>query len=238
MTDIKAIQTMNSSKHLYLKVAGSGANKHLEVTHKNLLGRFLMMLGFSSASMPKIAEYILEKAEFFKNYPIDVKSNLRDKMSHYTQNHSSNAAQKALRILNGSAIATHQEKASKLAQEIETFFNSNLSYDRAYARYARSIYKNMILALRAYAKSSDLSEKIKPEQPYGQGSRAQPETVRDTFKQALDPNVYGGMQQIIKILRDGAFHCGEKPENTLLHIKLAEIGERTIQLSRGVLYRK
>lgn len=55
---IAAIEHYNPKTNIYLKVVGDGPNEHLEAVKICWLGRILMWLGWTSASMKKVANYI------------------------------------------------------------------------------------------------------------------------------------------------------------------------------------
>lgn len=56
-TDINAILEYYPANHIYLKIVGKGDDRHLEAVKVNWLGRFWMWVGFSNASIQKIATY-------------------------------------------------------------------------------------------------------------------------------------------------------------------------------------
>jgi len=100
LQDIAAISKMDPKNHIYLKVTGSGADKHLEQTHKGWRGRIWMHFGFGSATMDKVARYIVEEKVQFKAAPQVDLTLLIEKLDHYQQKHSkSKFAKKAHRIL-------------------------------------------------------------------------------------------------------------------------------------------
>lgn len=57
-TSIEAIQNYNPREGLYLKVIGSGSEQHLEAIRINWFGRLLMWLGFTTACMTKVAQFV------------------------------------------------------------------------------------------------------------------------------------------------------------------------------------
>lgn len=95
--DLAAIQEMNPSQHLYLEVVGKGKEQHLKCTKKNWLGRLWMKLGFSSASMSKVASYIaLKEHEQFSLPSIQPDQEphfdlLISKVRSYTRKHAENS---------------------------------------------------------------------------------------------------------------------------------------------------
>lgn len=56
--DLEAIQSFDTSQHLYLSVEGKGENQCLKAKERNWFGRLLMKLGWSSSSMSKVADYV------------------------------------------------------------------------------------------------------------------------------------------------------------------------------------
>ena len=58
----------------------------------------------------------------------------------------------------------------------------------------------MIIALKTYGQTGDLGAKIDTTRSYGQGSGAQPDTVAETFRDALSLDRHGGFLQTIEAL--------------------------------------
>lgn len=98
--DLTALKQMNPSKRLYLKVVGKGDRQHLTVCKRSFCGRVWMWLGFSSSSMKKIAAYILQNKEHFKQTTASNLSSLKEKLERFTAAHPLvKFAKRALKIL-------------------------------------------------------------------------------------------------------------------------------------------
>lgn len=73
-------------------------------------------------------------------------------------------------------------------------------------RNSEPSFNNMMTALRMFGESGDLMKTFSAVSANGHGAAKQPDTIRETFKQALDPDVHGGFAQTIESIRDDQAH--------------------------------
>lgn len=100
-SDIHALTGMDTAQHKYLQVAYGLEGLHLRVTKPlDLWSRFLMGIGYSSASFPTVFGYINRHKKGFTQVSDAVKKPLLKHVESYVKKHSSIvAAQEALQIL-------------------------------------------------------------------------------------------------------------------------------------------
>lgn len=232
--DIIAIQGMNPSKHLYITVVGNGMNQHLEVTHQGYLGRFLMMLGVSSSSLCKVAQYISERKDNFKSLYI-TDNCLIEKLHHYAIKHENCKGQieNLFQSLIPPSAQSNRLKATLLAKKIDALYQSYPSYTLGHFRNSHPTFQNMALALKGYADTGNLSQSIKPQHGMGQGGDNQPNTVRETFKWALDPKIHGGLQETLKAIRKSPSNNGHDKQK--IGLKFAQVGREIVRFLPSVL---
>lgn len=172
--DISAIQNMNPKEHFYLQVVGQGADQHLCVIHRNWFGRLWMKLGFSSSSMEKVSQYILNHEEDFDELDPSSFCNftlLREKLEHYSLNHlNSKSVAQSLNIITIKELdefnvkieiesPPRQTPTIKRKLDIKNFINQFEQsaprinfYDRNSKNEARKIYHQEINKLEEYLK--------------------------------------------------------------------------------------
>jgi hypothetical protein len=69
-------------------------------------------------------------------------------------------------------------------------------------RNSASVILNIIEALRVFGRTGDMDGRFEAEKADGQGSSVQPNSVRETFQKALDPDDHGGVQQTFMAMHD------------------------------------
>jgi hypothetical protein len=84
-----------------------------------------------------------------------------------------------------------------------------------YFRNSAPVIRNLFSALREFSVNGDLSAKIDASRASGQGSSAQPDTVGETFRECLDPEVHGGVLQTIDAIKKEA-NSADQPIAVLL----------------------
>lgn len=87
--------------------------------------------------------------------------------------------------------AIHFSELSRLLEHREIFHYRN----------SQPTLINLAKALDIFSRNGHLDEAIEVENAHGQGACEQPDTVRETFKAAIDPDKYGGIMQTIKSMQ-------------------------------------
>ncbi len=83
--DITQLEALKNSKNCFLKVEEEGLHQRLKAVKKGWFGRLWMWIGFSSASMSKVAEYIRKNQQSLA--PSQEWSLLQSKMERYATKH-------------------------------------------------------------------------------------------------------------------------------------------------------
>src|ERR1700722_4321361 len=106
--------------------------------------------------------------------------------------------------------------ANELEKAIQPFVNQELMIGGY--RNSAPVIMNMLQALKKFSQTGDFNANIDPENANGQGSSSQPDSVRDTFQQALNVTCYGGLRQTKEF-------CAEEPDEHHVNVarKLEEI---------------
>lgn len=116
--NLQAIQDMDTSEHKYLEVVTEEGEQHLSVVKKGLFGRIWMCLGFSNASMKKVAQYIAQNEEKLQGASIDQRGSvkaLQGKIGRYQDRHSSTGVlAQALNVLGQMTQDKHTTTSSPL----------------------------------------------------------------------------------------------------------------------------
>jgi|GEM_PF-1886429 len=92
-------------------------------------------------------------------------------------------------------IFTQPKMSGLLARSIESIVSEEFFSDIHYYRNSGPAIYNIFLALRDYSKNEDLNARINARSGNGQGSRVQPDNIKQTFQNALDQRDHGGILQ-------------------------------------------
>jgi hypothetical protein len=116
-------------------------------------------------------------------------------------------------------------RLSSLAIELETALQiaqltpSSQRVDNLYFRNTTHVLSNLHLALKKFAETHDLNAQFPATSGQGQTAFQQPDKVSETFKNAVDPNYYGGIQQTLQKISEKPV----MPQDTVVAQKVREI---------------
>ncbi len=85
-----ALEQYSPKNRAYLKIVGKGSSQHLACEKMSWIGRIFMWLGWSSASMKKIAQFAAAHFESLYKHPSASKAHLTGlskRIEHYNSNH-------------------------------------------------------------------------------------------------------------------------------------------------------
>lgn len=77
-----------------------------------------------------------------------------------------------------------------------------------YYRNSASALNNLLKALDVYSQTGKLDEQFDATSAQGQGAHEQPNTVRETFEQAVNDTIHGGVIQTIDAMREANENLG------------------------------
>jgi len=109
VADVQAIRQMDPSNGIYLQVVQDAEGEHLSITEpQGCWGKFMIWLGFSSASLSKVTKYITEHQEAFAQADTPIRDRLMSKIERYIQHRwtTNRVAELALKILQTASSTT------------------------------------------------------------------------------------------------------------------------------------
>lgn len=106
--------------------------------------------------------------------------------------------------LSGASIRPEEEAAllgNQLAQLLRDPSQTDRMRELAYYRNSTPALYNLSQALITYSTTRDLTATITPIQATGMGESPQPKTINEIFKNAINPNSHGDLQQTITAIK-------------------------------------